>query len=139
MLHMAMGLMMGSMAFYISGGNPCRQQCAAFSAGLCIHRRHCAVNEIKAGKIIRGLRLPQFAVRQCRGLPWSRKKGYRKSRRKEHADRHDDRFCAKHRNFPGVSGGTFPISRQRKKPYRNRPVRFSGTVLHIFSMKTGKM
>ena len=38
-------------------------QRAIFSVGLCIHRQHCAVNWIKVGKIIRGLRLPQFAVR----------------------------------------------------------------------------
>lgn len=60
---MAVGLMVGSMAFSISGGNPCWQQCAAFVAGSCIYSRHCAVNGIKVGKIIRSLRLPQFAVR----------------------------------------------------------------------------
>ena len=64
MLRMAVGLMVGSMAFSISGGNPCWQQCAAFVAGSCIYSRHCAVNGIKVGKIIRSLRLPQFAVRQ---------------------------------------------------------------------------
>ena len=39
-------------------------QRAIFSAGLCSLRQHCAVNGIKVGKIIRGLRFPQFAVRQ---------------------------------------------------------------------------
>ena len=39
-------------------------QRAIFSAGLCIHGQHCAVNGIKVGKIIRCLRLPQFAIRQ---------------------------------------------------------------------------
>ena len=41
-----------------------RWQRAIFSVELCIHRQHCAVNWIKVGKIIRHLRLPQFAVRQ---------------------------------------------------------------------------
>ena len=40
-----------------------RWQRAIFSVELCIHRQHCAVNWIKVGKIIRHLRLPQFAVR----------------------------------------------------------------------------
>ena len=47
-------------------------QRAIFSVGLCIHRQHCAVNWIKVGKIIRHLRLPQFAVRHsmlARELP----------------------------------------------------------------------
>ena len=43
-----------------------RQDCAVFSAGLRFHRQHCAVNGTKIGKIIRFLRLPQFAVRQIR-------------------------------------------------------------------------
>ena len=55
--------MTGSMAFCISGGKQYWQQRAAFWAGLCICRQHCAVNEINAGKIIRCLLLPQFAVR----------------------------------------------------------------------------
>ena len=51
-----------------------RWQRAIFSVGLCIHRQHCAVNWIKVGKIIRHLRLPQFAVRHlaavlCFGRP----------------------------------------------------------------------
>ena len=60
----AVGLMTGSMAFCISGGKQYWQQRAAFGAGLCICRQHCAVNEINVGKIIRCLLLPQFAVRQ---------------------------------------------------------------------------
>ena len=56
--------MMGSMAFCISGGKQYRQQRAAFWAGLCICRQHCAVNGINVRKIIRCLLLPQFAVRQ---------------------------------------------------------------------------
>ena len=59
----AIGLMTGTMAFCISGGKQYRQQRAAFEAGLCICRRHCAVNGINWGKIIRCLRLPHFAVR----------------------------------------------------------------------------
>ena len=55
--------MTGSMAFCISGGKQYWQQRAAFWAGLCICRQHCAVNEINVGKIIRCLLLPQFAVR----------------------------------------------------------------------------
>ena len=54
---------MGSMAFCISGGKQYRQQRAAFWAGLCICRQHCAVNGINVRKIIRCLLLPQFAVR----------------------------------------------------------------------------
>ena len=57
--------MMGSMAFCISGGKQYRQQRAAFLTGLCICRQHCAVNRINVGKIIRCLRLHQFAVRQA--------------------------------------------------------------------------
>ena len=53
----------GSMAFCISGAKQYRQQRAAFLTGLCICRQHCAVNRINVGKIIRCLRLPQFAVR----------------------------------------------------------------------------
>ena len=52
------------MAFCISGAKQYRQQRAAFLTGLCICRQHCAVNRINVGKIIRCLRLPQFAVRQ---------------------------------------------------------------------------
>ena len=59
----AVGLMTGSMVFCISGGKQYWQQRAAFWAGLCICRQHCAVNEINVGKIIRCLLLPQFAVR----------------------------------------------------------------------------
>ena len=44
-------------------------QRAIFSVGLCIHRQHCAVNWIKVGKIIRHLRLPQFAVRHVDVVP----------------------------------------------------------------------
>ena len=51
------------MAFCISGAKQYRQQRAAFLTGLCICRQHCAVNRINVGKIIRCLRLPQFAVR----------------------------------------------------------------------------
>ena len=64
----AVDLMMGSMAFCISGGKQYRQQRAAFWAGLCICRQHCAVNGINVRKIIRCLLLPQFAVRQRGGL-----------------------------------------------------------------------
>ncbi len=46
-----------------------RWQRAIFSVELCIHRQHCAVNWIKVGKIIRHLRLPQFAVRQPDLIP----------------------------------------------------------------------
>ena len=53
------------MAFCISGAKQYRQQRAAFLTGLCICRQHCAVNRINVGKIIRCLRLPQFAVRQA--------------------------------------------------------------------------
>ena len=60
----AADLIMGSMAFCISGGKQYRQQRAAFWAGLCICRQHCAVNGINVRKIIRCLLLPQFAVRQ---------------------------------------------------------------------------
>ena len=60
----AVDLMMGSMAFCISGGKQYRQQRAAFWVGLCICRQHCAVNGINVRKIIRCLLLPQFAVRQ---------------------------------------------------------------------------
>ena len=59
----AVGLMTGSMAFCISGGKQYWQQRAAFWAGLCICRQHCAVNGINVRKIIRCLLLPQFAVR----------------------------------------------------------------------------
>ena len=55
----------GSMAFCISGAKQYRQQRAAFLTGLCICRQHCAVNRINVGKIIRCLRLPQFAVRHA--------------------------------------------------------------------------
>ena len=57
----------GSMAFCISGAKQYRQQRAAFLTGLCICRQHCAVNRINVGKIIRCLRLPQFAVRHIQG------------------------------------------------------------------------
>ena len=53
------------MAFCISGAKQYRQQRAAFLTGLCICRQHCAVNRINVGKIIRCLRLHQFAVRQA--------------------------------------------------------------------------
>ena len=46
-----------------------RWQRAIFSVELCIHRQHCAVNWIKVGKIIRHLRLPQFAVRHVDVVP----------------------------------------------------------------------
>ena len=59
----AVGLMTGSMAFCISDRKQYRQQRAAFWAGLCICRQHCAVNGINVGKIICCLCLPQFAVR----------------------------------------------------------------------------
>ena len=62
----AADLIMGSMAFCISGGKQYRQQRAAFWAGLCICRQHCAVNGINVRKIIRCLLLPQFAVRHQR-------------------------------------------------------------------------
>lgn len=50
--------------FCISDRKQYRQQRAAFWAGLCICRQHCAVNGINVGKIICCLCLPQFAVRQ---------------------------------------------------------------------------
>ena len=65
----AADLIMGSMAFCISGGKQYRQQRAAFWAGLCICRQHCAVNGINVRKIIRCLLLPQFAVRHPLQLP----------------------------------------------------------------------
>ena len=72
----AADLIMGSMAFCISGGKQYRQQRAAFWAGLCICRQHCAVNGINVRKIIRCLLLPQFAVRQYISISFSfQKKG----------------------------------------------------------------
>ena len=66
----AADLIMGSMAFCISGGKQYRQQRAAFWAGLCICRQHCAVNGINVRKIIRCLLLPQFAVRHPDSANW---------------------------------------------------------------------
>lgn len=72
------------------------------------------------------------------GLSVEQKKGYRKSCRKEHADKHDDRFCAKHRNFPARFRRCSSMSRQPKNLYRNVLCRFQKQLCIFFPRKLEK-